>query len=98
MTAAGCDSLCCELCRVCVLQAPWDHVPPQQVREMVLAQKRPAVPADAKYSTGAIMSACWNHRPARRPAMADVVNDLLHSAFNYLWDTNSRGTLTEGGH
>ena len=69
---------------------------PNQIQGLVLAQKRPAVPAEAKHGVGAIMTACWAHKPSKRPAMADVINDLLHAAFQYLWDTNGRGTLTAG--
>ncbi len=77
-------------------QTPWHHVFPNQIQGLVLAQKRPAVPAEAKHGVGAVMTACWAHKPAKRPAMADVINDLLHAAFQYLWDTNGRGTLTAG--
>ena len=69
---------------------------PNQIQGLVLAQKRPAVPAEAKHGVGNIMTACWAHKPSKRPAMADVINDLLHAAFQYLWDTNGRGTLTAG--
>jgi len=69
---------------------------PNQIQGLVLAQKRPAVPAEAKHGVGAVMTACWAHKPTKRPAMADVINDLLHAAFQYLWDTNGRGTLTAG--
>ena len=69
---------------------------PNQIQGLVLAQKRPAVPAEAKHGVGAVMTACWAHKPSKRPAMADVIHDLLHAAFQYLWDTNGRGTLTAG--
>ena len=79
------------------MQAPWHHVFPQQIRELVLSQKRPAVPADAKFGIGGIITSCWAHKSTKRPFMVDVVNELLNAAFNYLWDGNGHGSLTEGG-
>lgn len=60
------------------LQAPWAETHPTQIQKMVLAQQRPNLPLDACFGAAALIQLCWLHKPAKRPSMAAVFEELLH--------------------
>ncbi len=60
-----------------VPQAPWAQTFPQQIKGLVLQQKRPPMPAEAKHGIAGLIQSCWQHKPSKRPAMPDVVAELL---------------------
>lgn len=37
--------------------------------------------------------ACWNHKPQKRPAMPEVISELLNVCYNYLWDASGRNSI-----
>ncbi len=60
-----------------LLQAPWAQTFPQQIKGLVLQQKRPPMPGEAKHGISGLIQSCWQHKPSKRPAMPDVVAELL---------------------
>mmetsp|Transcript_18613 Transcript_18613/g.56177 ORF Transcript_18613/g.56177 Transcript_18613/m.56177 type:complete len:1043 (+) Transcript_18613:379-3507(+) len=73
--------------------APWAQTFPAQIPGLVLAQKRPPMPADAKFGISALIQWCWSHKSAKRPSMPTVVDELLNVTYNYLWEASTRNAL-----
>lgn len=77
-------------------EVPFDSYEPNTVKSKVLAGDRPALPATMPSALEALVVACWDESPQRRPSAADAA-ERLYAIADRMPPQAPRVTARRGG-